>query len=132
MPILFIDDNKGIIYSETAAILFITPEALKKLRVVIDQETFGKINLDEEPRFCRQETKRLNGYDCNIQRSLPCLFDETMNFFYPVIGKFLAHEKEELRLSLKIAKKNVEINPENKYYLDQLNKIQKQWNELNA
>lgn len=35
------------------------------------------------------------------------------------------HSKEEARLSLKIAKFNLAINPKNKYYQDQLEKAQK-------
>jgi hypothetical protein len=40
------------------------------------------------------------------------------------------HDKEELRLSLNIAKTNVSYDKENKYYLGLLNNLQKKWNSL--
>lgn len=41
------------------------------------------------------------------------------------------HEKEELRLSLKIAKINASFDPRNKYYQEQLEKAQFKWDSLN-
>jgi len=103
---------------------------IKKFRFIDDPETFGEMNLDKEPRMCRQKTKRMGSYNINIFRSLPCLFDETMNFFYPVVGEYKNHDKEELRMSLNIAKNNVKIDDKNKYYLDLLNNIQNKWDSL--
>jgi len=40
------------------------------------------------------------------------------------------HDKEELRLSLNIAKTNVSYDKENKYYLGLLNNLQEKWNSL--
>ena len=40
------------------------------------------------------------------------------------------HDKEELRLSLNIAKANVSYDKENKYYLGLLNNLQEKWNIL--
>lgn len=40
------------------------------------------------------------------------------------------HDKEDLRLSLKIAKDNYKVDIKNKYYSDLLNNIQSKWDSL--
>jgi hypothetical protein len=105
MANFFVNDNAGIIAQNQSS-------AAKGWRLVKDTEIFEGSDVSEEPKMV---------YHSDFGRKLPCLFDEALNFFYPVCGEFLNHEKEELRLSVKIAKINLAIDPKNKYYLEQLN-----------
>lgn len=49
-----------------------------------------------------------------------------------VIGTSLNHDIEEAKLSVKIEKTNVGIDPKNRYYLSQLEKAEKRLNELKS
>ena len=51
------------------------------------------------------------------------LFDECLNLFYTERPLCKNHEIEELKLSVRIAKKCCDLNPYNKYYEEQLIKI---------
>lgn len=59
-------------------------------------------------------------------------FDRVSKKFRKIEDTPESSAKENLRLSLKIAKKNVEIDKENKYYLGILERVQTKWNSLYA
>lgn len=62
----------------------------------------------------------------------PIFFDETLNMFFTQSVFYKNHYLEELKLSVRIAKKNLELN-KNNYYEEQLFKAQNKLTDfLNA
>jgi len=67
-------------------------------------------------------TENVVGLDRKSQKAI--VFDSWMNIYYTVFPYYKNHHIDELKLSVRIAKKNVSFDSGNKYYKNELNRIE--------
>jgi len=116
MSYFAVNDNLGVIIDlGYLNLVKDRDKILKGSRKVEDPNYFNSEDISDEPHMVVAK---------GCQRKLACLFDDGLQMFYPVIGTFPNHEKEERKLSIKIAKANVAIDPKNKYYCEILRKLE--------
>lgn len=106
---------------------------LKGSRKIEETEIYNDQDVTKEPKMAYSDIRvYCNGdpYNINVHGKLPCLFDEYYQMWYPVLASFPEHAKEEARLSLKIAKLNVAVDSKNKYYQQEFEKAEKEFEKF--